>query len=154
MRILVSPCLSILSALGKMKETTFITYSNLILGALASFFVLVFTNSIIWYAVAFAATGLATEYVKAVLGLKLLKIAPIALFRDVKMNLICLAILFCAAFAFKSLYQPVGILGLVFSFGILLTLLFVMQFYLNRKVWVYIFEKLKISTSFLSAKNS
>ncbi len=152
MRILVSPCLSILSALGKMKETTFITYSNLIVGALASLFVLVFTKSIIWYAVAFAATGLATEYVKAILGLKLLKIAPTALFLDVKMNLICLAILFCAAFALRYFYQPEGIFELAFSFGLLLAVLFIIQFYLNRKVFMYLFEKLKISTSFLSLK--
>jgi hypothetical protein len=55
--------------------------------------------------------------------------------------------------AVKHFYQPQGILGLIVSFGILLAVLSLVQFYLNRKVFVYLFEKLKISTSFLSVKN-
>lgn len=152
-RILVSPCFSILSALGKMKESTTITYFNLILSGLATFIALTFSKSIIWYAVAFTISCVVIEYFKAIWGLRLLNISPWSLFSDSKSNLIALALLLGMSIVCRMLYTPTGIISLIGSLLLLLVLLFLIQFIVNRKVILFLLEKLKLSTSFLALKH-
>ncbi|HSC52903.1 MAG TPA: oligosaccharide flippase family protein [Phnomibacter sp.] len=144
LRVVFTPCLIVLTSLGKMKEGTIVTYINFTICTIALLVIGFFTRNIYWYAFVFVVVDLVKAAIKSIWGLRFLKISLMALLIDVKNTLICLLSTFVIVCGLFFLFPADNILHISICF-VLSGLAFIsLQYLLNRKVYSMFYEKVTL----------
>lgn len=140
-RLLFSPCLSILTSLGKMKEVTklsYFTFSILLVALLVTGY---FTRNIYWYAGVFVLVSLLSEFLKAIWGLHFLHISMVTLFLRSLSTFLCIAAVLLAAIGLKMIFpnpSTFHFMGIISGLAICFLTL---QFLFNRKIYFLFYDK-------------
>jgi O-antigen/teichoic acid export membrane protein len=143
-RILFAPALSMLTSLGKMKQTTMLAYFNFALCTISLLLAIFISKDIYWYSFVFVIVSLIAEGIKSIWGLSFLKISIFQILQDCSRNILCLAIT-AVTMAVLHYFMPATNLvqiTLVAAVGGLSFL--ASQFLINHKIFGMFLEKVKM----------
>jgi len=147
-RIPFLPAISAITALGKMRESTIVTYFSVTITIVSLIITSYLTKSIYWYTLIFILCYLITEIVKSSWGLKFMNISIFHVLKDCQKNILCILITFVGLF-FGHLIFPIGSKLGLFSLIIISGILFLIcQWVFNRKVYFILLDKVKVLSFF------
>jgi teichuronic acid exporter len=142
-RIIFSPLLSILSSLGKIEQTTKLSFFNFAFLGIALVLVAVFTEDIYWYAFVFVTASLITDCIKGCWGLHYLQISIWEIIEDCRNSILCIIITILILWGFHYFLPVTSLVKIALIFSLAAIVFFASHFLINRKVFNMFLEKIR-----------